>query len=147
MKRYRITEAETVGGIVLLNPRRRGHREDDLRDPVEQNYRTLANNVLDVVDKFLSKRKFKAALTGRQIYAIAAYQITYVKPVIKAVEERLGVKDPLAEMLDATSLSNGTSVTPTPATVTPAESVNGDSSSVNGDAPPIIPPLPVLGPA
>ncbi|BEJ13713.1 hypothetical protein CspHIS471_0308870 [Cutaneotrichosporon sp. HIS471] len=100
MARYRITEAEVVAGVVLRNPKRRGGRDGDLKEAVEHNYRALRGVVVEHVTEFLASRKFKGAVSPLQIYAIAAYQVTYVDEVREATEKRLGIKGVLAELLD-----------------------------------------------
>jgi hypothetical protein len=43
-----------------------------------ESYVAIAANARAQADRFLSKRAFKAKLTPRQIYALAAYQVTCV---------------------------------------------------------------------
>lgn len=101
MTRYRITETEVVAGVVLRNPKRRGGRDGDQKEAVENNYRALRRVVIDNATDFLAAHKFECALSPLQIYAIAAYQVTYVDEVRKATARRLGFKGVLAELLNA----------------------------------------------
>lgn len=101
MMRYRITEAEVVAGVILRNPQRRGGRDGDMKEAVEHNYRALREVVFDHARAWLEGKKFKASiLQPLQMYAIAAYQVTYVDEVREAVEKRLGIKGVLAELVD-----------------------------------------------
>jgi len=103
MNRYRITEAEVISGIILPNPRRRRGKENDIKvrasldqltvkDPVTDNYAVLQRNVLQHAQAYLEKKAFKgSSIRPLQVFAIAAYQVTYTGKG-KEAEDRLGRK-------------------------------------------------------
>ncbi|KAK4684115.1 RNA-dependent RNA polymerase, partial [Tremellales sp. Uapishka_1] len=95
MNRYRITEAEVVAGIILKNQKRRRGKDADIKEPVTENYKNLAQGVLDHAQIYLSTKAYKNGLKPLQIFALAAYQVTFIAAIRKEVEDRLEKKDGL----------------------------------------------------
>lgn len=109
MKRHRLTEAEVATGIVLRNPHRRTSTEDDIESSVKRTYARLLQEVRTAAVKFWRKKKDsnKSALETDQIYALAAYQVTYLSTVQAEVEEKLGIKDALETLYNESVMLSG----------------------------------------
>lgn len=103
MSRHRVTEVEVVSGIILRNPSRRRARESDekvtscatadSKELVITNYRALCDSVKDAADAFMNDKKLKTPLQPRQVFALAAYQVTYVDMVKRDVLLQLGTPE------------------------------------------------------
>lgn len=112
MKRHRLTETEVASGIVMRNPHRRMSTEEDTEASVKRTYARLAQEVHSAATKFWLKKKDanKSALETEQIYALAAYQVTYMSAVQQEVEEKLGIKDLLDTLYNESVMLSGTPV-------------------------------------
>lgn len=109
MKRHRLTEPEVVSGIVLRNPHRRTSAEEDIRASIKCTYDRLVQDVRTAAIKLWRKKKDgnKSALETEQIYALAAYQVTYLSTVQQEVEEKLGIKDTLDTLYNESVMLSG----------------------------------------
>lgn len=109
MKRYRLHEVEVVTGIILRNPHRRTATEEDIEVAVKRTHAQLVDEVRVTAAKFWQKKKNgnKSALDTEQIYALAAYQITYISAVREDVEEKLGIKEALATLYNESVMPSG----------------------------------------
>lgn len=109
MKGYRLTEAEVASGIVLRNPHRRTSTEEDVEASIKRAYARLVQEVRTSATKFWRKKKDsnKSALETEQIYALAAYQVTYMSAVREEVEEKLGLKDVLDTLYNESVMLSG----------------------------------------
>lgn len=109
MKRHRLTEAEAASGIVLRNPHRRTSTKEDVEASIKRAYVRLVQEVRTSATKLWRKKKDnnKSALETEQIYALAAYQVTYMSAVQQEVEEKLGLKDVLDTLYNESVMLSG----------------------------------------
>jgi hypothetical protein len=70
--------------IIIVRP------TDSPQEPVTENYRVLLENVYEQANNHIASRTYKSILAPLQIFAIAAYQVTYNQTVRCAAEARLG---------------------------------------------------------
>lgn len=116
MKRHRLTEAEAVTGVILRNPHRRTSTEEDIEVSVKRTYSRLVQEVRASAVKFCRKKKDsnKSALETEQIYAVSAYQVTYLCAVQEEVEEKLGIKEALETLYNESVMLSGITVEENP---------------------------------
>lgn len=101
-----------------------------------QAFLAISANAHAHADKFLSKRAFKGKLTPRQIYALAAYQITCVDKTAESVAEKLGfhagrVSPPFSSSVVSTAVSSAgsTAVSAAPS-IAPSVAPSAASSTI-----------------
>lgn len=99
-----------------------------------QSYKAIAANADEHATRFLARRVFKGKLEPRQIYALAAYQVTNVPSVLAAVEARLGVRSSSPVSSVAASSAQSTVSVATAPTIVAASKAPSAPASVSGNA-------------
>lgn len=81
----------------MKNEKRRLYRDDDLKvslvpamanqkDIVADEFKEIRQTTIETAQRFMAPRKLKSILSPMQIFAVAAYQVTYDPQVCKVTE-------------------------------------------------------------
>lgn len=76
--RYQLTEMEILSGLALRNVKRKRIRDNDLKEPLRDAYKELVRSTTELAEAAMAGMQLPSTgSSALQLFAVAAYQVTY----------------------------------------------------------------------